>query len=77
MLRIKAAECKYKEYNILITEQFINGLNDDWICDKILKEVAMLEDIEDTKSECVLLWEYKVEVQRAQKSSLNEIEQRF
>ena len=37
------------------TEQFISGLNEDGTIDEILKEVAKLEDIKDTRSECVLL----------------------
>ena len=41
--------------------------------DKILKEVATLEDIDDTTSKCILLWVHGVEVQRAQKATLHEI----
>ena len=40
--------------------------------DEILKEVALLEDIEGAKSECVLLGMHPVKVQRVQKSILNE-----
>ena len=70
-----AAECHYKEYNRLLTEQFISGLNDDGMIDEILKDVAMLEDIENAMSEHVLLVMHRVEAQRGQKSALNEIKE--
>ena len=60
-LRTRAAECQYKEYNRLVTEQFINGLNDNGMLNKILKEVATQEDIDDTTSECILLLLHIVE----------------
>ena len=74
-LRTKAANCQYKEYNRLLTEQFINGLNDEWMVYEKLKEVAILEDTKDATCECVLLWACRVEAQRVQKSSLNEIKE--
>ena len=40
---------------------------------EILKEIATLEDMEDTTSEHVLLWTCRIETQRVQKSALNEI----
>ena len=48
-----------------MTEQFIGGCNDEGMIDEILKEVAMLEDIEDVISEHVLIWSCTVEAQRA------------
>ena len=63
-LRLEATECKYKEYDALLTEQSINGLNDNGMVDEILKEVAMLEDIEHAASKHVLLWIHRVEAQR-------------
>ena len=53
-LRTKTAEYQYKEYNRLLTEQFINSLNDEMV-DEILKEAVTLEDTEDATSEHVLL----------------------
>ena len=52
-LRTKAAESQCIEYDRLLTEQFIIGLNDDRMVNEILKEVTILEDIEDAKSEYV------------------------
>ena len=52
-LRTRTEECYFKGYNRLLTEQFINGLNDDGMVDEILKEVAALEDNGDA-SELVL-----------------------
>ena len=39
-------ECQYKEYDKLLAEQLISGLNDDRMINEILKEVATLEEIE-------------------------------
>ena len=44
-------------------------MNDDGMVNEILKEVAMLKNIEDAASECVLLWACKMEAQRVQKIS--------
>ena len=41
-----------QEYDRLLTEKFINGLNDNELVDEVLKEVTTLQDIEDTTSEC-------------------------
>ena len=49
------------------------GWNGGGLVTEILKEVSILQDIEDAASECMLLWLYTVEVQRVQKSALNEI----
>ena len=54
--RTKVAKCPYIEYDRLLTEQFISGLNDDdSITNEILKIVATLEGIKDVTSECILL----------------------
>ena len=34
--RTKATECQYKEYDRLVTEQFISGINDNGMIDEIL-----------------------------------------
>ena len=59
-LRTKAAECQCKEYERLLTEQFIRGQM-VMIINKILKEGATLEDTESAESEHVLLWVCRVE----------------
>ena len=58
------AEYQYKEYDKLLKEHFINEFNDDGMVDEILKEVVMLENIEDTTTEHVLLWAHRVGGQR-------------
>ena len=45
-----------QEYDRLVTDQFISGLNDAWMISEILKEVTTLKDIVDATSEHVLLW---------------------
>ena len=71
----KAAECEYKEYDRLLTEQFIKGLDDEGITSEILNEVSTLENIEYATSERVLLWAQREEVQRVQKVALNNIKE--
>ena len=70
-----AVECQYKEYDRLLTEQFINALNDNGMFHEILKEVTTLKDTEDATSDCDLLWVCRVEVKRAQMSTLHEIKE--
>ena len=53
-LRTKAAQCQYKEYDRLLIEHFFNGLNDNGMVNKTLKEVAILEDTDNAISECHL-----------------------
>ena len=65
-LRTKAVHCQYKEYDRLLTEEFINGLNDDGMVDETLKEVATLEDTEDTIHVPVLLHVHRLEAYSAQ-----------
>ena len=58
---------------MLLTEKFINRLNENGIVNEILKEVVMLKSIEDATSEHTLIWAHREEAQRAQKSTRNEI----
>ena len=51
----KVAKCECSESDRLLTEQFIGGLNDADMCDEILSEVTMLENIEDATSKHVLM----------------------
>ena len=44
-LRMKVADCKYKETNMHMKEQFINGLNDDSMKTEIVEELRALSDI--------------------------------
>ena len=50
------AKCDYDEYDRRITEQFIHVLDDEGMVSQILREVSVLEDINDATSEWVLLW---------------------
>ena len=70
-LIIKAAECKYLEYNRRLREQFINGLNDEDITAQITKELTALQYTSKVSSEQVLFGPREVEVQRPQKVVLN------
>ena len=63
-------KCEYRGYERLLTEQFIGGLNDEGMTDEILRDVAMLGNIEEATSEHVLTWACRVEGQRAQRSVL-------
>ena len=44
-------ECEYKEYYRLLTKQFIGWLNNEEMINEMFREVATLEDIDDTMSE--------------------------
>ena len=50
----KVAECEYRKSDRLLMEHFIGGLNDDNMTEEILKEVTMLENIEETTGESML-----------------------
>ena len=66
-LRTKSVECQCKQYIRLLTEHFIDWLNDDGMINEILTEVASLGDTEDTISEYVLLWAHRSDAQMFQK----------
>ena len=55
----------------MLTEQFLGGLNDEGMTDEILREAATLENTEDAMSECVQIWAYRVQAERAQKAQNN------
>ena len=69
------ADCNYKEYGRLLTEQFIHGLDDEGRISGILKEVLTLQDTGDVTSERVPLWAQRVEVHREQKEAVNNIKE--
>ena len=56
-----ATDCEYKEYDRLLTEQFIGGLNDEGMISETLREVAALENIEDAMSVRLLILAQSVE----------------
>ena len=55
-LQTKVVECDYKGYDRKMIEQFIQGLDDKGMISKILREVSVLEDINDATSKWVLSW---------------------
>ena len=69
---MKVAEWNYKEYDRLLREQFINGLDDKDMINAILREVSGL-NIEHAIREGVLFWFHRMEVQRSQKVVINSI----
>ena len=50
----------------MLKEQFINGLYDETIIAKIIKELPALKDTSEMSGEQVLMWAKKVEAQRVQ-----------
>ena len=54
-LQTKVAECEYKEYDMLLTEQLMGGLDEEAMISEILREIVALEDIEDAISERILI----------------------
>ena len=74
-LQTKVPVHEYREPSRLLTHQFIGGLNNNDMTDKILREVTTLENMEEATSECVLSWVQRVEVQRAQRNMLNNIKE--
>ena len=54
----------YSKDDRRLTEKSIQGLDDKGMLSEILREVIVLEDIDDTTSEWVLLWTQRVEGKR-------------
>ena len=74
-LRIKANECNYKEHDRPLKEQFINGINDEMMTAKILKELTTIRKTIGIMTEQVFSWAKRVEVQRALKVMLTGIQE--
>ena len=72
-LQIKMAGHEYREYDWLLIEQVIGGLNNEGPINEILTEVTTKENIEEATSECILSQVCRVQVQRAHRSALNSI----
>ena len=72
-LLIAAAECNYKEIDHQLKEQFIHGLNDKTILDKVIRELTTKNVNEQMTSEDMLIWAKRVEVQRVQAAILSDI----
>ena len=51
------------------------GLDDEGMIGKILRKVSVLEDIDVTTSEWVLLWAQRIETKTPQKETLDSIQE--
>ena len=71
----KAADCDYCKCDRRLVKQFIYGLDSEGMISEILRQVSVLEEIDDGTSEWVLLWVQWVEAQRAQKEELDNIKE--
>ena len=78
-LRVVTAECNYKELDLQLKEQFIHGLNDKTMLDKVIRELTTKGSNDQTTSEDILIWAETVEAQRMQAAILSDItdSQRF
>ena len=72
-LCVVAAECNYKEIDCHLKEQFIHGLNDKNMLDKVIRELTTKNTNEQMTSKDVLILAKRVEVQRAQVAILSDI----
>ena len=55
-LRMKGAECEYKEDDSHLKEKFMNGINDDVIMSEIMKELTAIKYTSTICNEQELLW---------------------
>ena len=69
-LRIKTTECLYKDNDIGINEEIINGTNIKVMTADIFKELTAIKDSSAVTSEQVLLWAKTVEAKRSQTAML-------
>ena len=72
-LHVAAVECNYRELDRQLKEQFIHGLNDKCMLDKIIKELTATNSNDEIASEGMLAWAKRVEAKRAQVAVLNTI----
>ena len=72
-LHVAVAECNYKELDRQLKQQFIHGLNDKVMLDKIIRQLTAKNNNKQVMSEGVLAWAKGIEVQRAQAAVLNDI----
>ena len=53
-LRVKANEYKYERKDTRLKEQFINGINDDDMMTKIIRELTVFKRTNETTSKHIL-----------------------
>ena len=61
---VAAVECNYKEIDHQLKEQFIHGLNNKMMLDKVIRELTTKSSNDQMTSEDVLIWAKGVEAQR-------------
>ena len=78
-LNVVVAECNYKELDHQLKEQFIHGLNNKMMLEKVIRELTTKGSNDHTTSEDMLIWAKRVEAQRTQAAILSDItdSQRF
>ena len=78
-LWVAVAECNYKEIDCQLKEQFIHGLNNKMMLDKVIRELTTKSSNDQMTSEDMLIWAKRVEAQRMQAVILSDItdSQRF
>ena len=72
-LKIKVAECYYKENVMCLKEQFINGSNDDIMASELIKELMAVMNTSDITGDVVLTWAKTVQAQRSQTIMLENV----
>ena len=78
-LQVAAAECSYRKVDQQLKEQFIHGLNNETMLDKVIRELTAKNNNEQTTSKDVLVWAKRIKAQWAQAAILSDItkSQRF
>ena len=72
-LRIKVIGCKNKKKDRIQKEQIINGINNQAMMTKIIKELTAIMNTSKATIEEVLSWEKEIEAQRSQKAMLDSL----
>ena len=72
-LHMAVAECRYKEIDRQLKEQFIHGLNDKIMLNEIIRELTSRTGNVQTTSKDVLAWAKRFKAQRVEASMLNDI----
>ena len=75
-LRAMAGDCKHKETaDRHLTEQIINGLNNDGMATEIISDLIAIINTSSVTSRQVLVWEKRVETQRAEMAMLDSLKE--
>ena len=74
-LRNKVDECKYKETNRLLIQQFINWLNDDIMIEEMTRGLTAINIMSTVARSQVLRWPKWIEAQRPQTAMLDKLKE--